>query len=346
MTKIFLLGATGYLGGTILNRLTATHPTLSITALARTQDKAKLITTAYPSVHTVIGDLDSSDVIISESSTADIIITAADCDHPNHIKHIYNGMAKNTSGNPIYFIHSSGTGVLADISLAKPGEREQSEISDKTWDDVTDIEGIHSLPAGQIHKNVDSLVQAPPLDKNPNIRYAIVCPSFIYGEGTGPVNRRSNLCPSLFEAFVKHGKGFTVGKGENISSNVHVEDIVDLYVLLVEEAMKEGGGKATWGRDGGWYFVENGKHTWGDVARETVKIAHEKGYLESREVEELGVEQAKKLSMLGAYLWGANSICRASRARSELGWTPRKEPIEETLSEEIETIAKRLGKSN
>ncbi|RVD84249.1 uncharacterized protein DFL_006010 [Arthrobotrys flagrans] len=79
MTKVFILGATGYLGGTILNRLVATRPTLSITAMARIQDKANLITAAYPSVRTVIADLDSSDIIISESSIADIIITAADC---------------------------------------------------------------------------------------------------------------------------------------------------------------------------------------------------------------------------------------------------------------------------
>ncbi|KAK6523501.1 hypothetical protein TWF281_001481 [Arthrobotrys megalospora] len=365
MTKVLLLG-TGYLGGictllllyspgfqvikdqpnvltgTILNRLLANRPTLSIAALVRSRDKANLITTAHPSVRTIIADLDSSDTIISESSAADIIITAANGDHPGHIKSIYDGMAKNTSGKPIYLIHSSGTGVLIDTSLAKAGESAQSKISDKVWDDIDDIEGIYNLPAEQLHRNVDLVVQAPPLDKNPNIRYAIVCPPFIYGEGSGPVNRRNTLCPTLFEAFVKNGKGFTLGKGENSCGNVHVEDLADLYVLLVEEALKECGGRATWGRDGGWYFAENGRHKWGDVAREITKIACERGYLGS-EMEELGVEQVQRLDAFGPYLWGTNSLSKSSRARKELGWAPRREGMEETLSDEVETVAKKLG---
>ncbi|KAK6499668.1 hypothetical protein TWF481_010031 [Arthrobotrys musiformis] len=343
MTKVFLLGATGYLGGTILNRLITTHPNFSITAIARTQEKADKITATYPSVRTIVANLDSSDILISESSTADIIITAADCDHPGHIKDIYEGMAKNTSGKPIYLIHSSGTAVLSDLSLAKAGEKEQSAALDKVWDDVGDFEGIRNLPAEQLHQNVDSLVRAPPLGRNPNIRYAIVCPPMIYGEGSGPVRRLNSLAPWLSEAILKNGKGFTVGKGENSWSNVHIDDLTDLYIRLVGESLKEGGGRASWGQDGGWYFAENGRRTWGDIAREITKIAHEKGYLRSEEVEALGVEKAKELNPVGPYAWGTNSLSRASRARKELGWAPHGESLGETILGDVNIAAKRLG---
>ncbi|KAK6356351.1 hypothetical protein TWF718_000712 [Orbilia javanica] len=345
MAKIFILGATGYLGGTILDHLSTTYPALSITAMARDQDKANLITAVYPSVRTVIGNLDSSDIIIPESSAADIIITAADCDHPDHVKYIYEGMAKNTSGKPIYLIHTSGTGVLIDLSFERAGESKQSAISDKVWDDVEDIEEIYNLPMDQMHKPVESQVQAPPLEKNPNIKYAIVSPPLIYGVGSGPVNKLNTLCPWLFQTIVKNGKGFTLGKGDCGWSNVHVGDLADLYALLVGEALKEDGGKATWGRAGGWYFAENGMDKWCDVAREVTRISYEKGYLKSTEVEGLGVEKVQELNAIGPYVWGTNSVSKASRARRELGWEPKRKSMWELIPEDIDIMEKKLGMS-
>jgi N-acetyl-gamma-glutamylphosphate reductase len=67
-------GATGYIGGDILYELTARHPELSYTALIRDQDKAKRINAQYPSVRCVIGVLDNSLLLATESANADIVI--------------------------------------------------------------------------------------------------------------------------------------------------------------------------------------------------------------------------------------------------------------------------------
>lgn len=49
-----------------------------------------------------------------------------------------------------------------------------------------------------------------------------------------------------------------MGKGRNIWNNVHVEDLADFYVLLLEKAIA---GEASSGKEGGWYFAENGEHS-------------------------------------------------------------------------------------
>ena len=58
-------------------------------------------------------------------------------------------------------------------------------------------------------------------------------------------------------------------------ANVHVEDLSDCFLKLVEAAAF-GGGTATWNQEG-YYFTENGEHVWSDMSRLISKDAHKKG---------------------------------------------------------------------
>lgn len=51
------------------------HPDLDVTILARTSDKAAPMTARYPTIHVVLGDLDSSLVIEEQSALADIVFS-------------------------------------------------------------------------------------------------------------------------------------------------------------------------------------------------------------------------------------------------------------------------------
>ena len=64
---------------------------------------------------------------------------------------------------------------------------------------------------------------------------------------------------------------------------VHVQDLSNVYLRLVEEAVK-GGGNATWEPEG-YYFAENGDFVWGDVAKAIAKNAHKKKLIPSAEIE-------------------------------------------------------------
>ena len=49
------------------------HPNWELSALVRSQEKATQVTAKYPQIRTVLGDLDSSDLIEKEVQNADIV---------------------------------------------------------------------------------------------------------------------------------------------------------------------------------------------------------------------------------------------------------------------------------
>lgn len=225
--------------------------------------------------------------------------------------------------------------MLADIS--KPERFGATILSEEKYADVSTLSTVTSFPEeGHVHRDVDTIVLASPS----NVHTAIVCPPTIYGPGLGVANTRSIQTPGLTKAILKRGKGFTVRGGKNVWNSVHIRDLCALYLLLTEAAVKGGQG-ADWDTEG-YYFAEDGDFSWGELAREITKRAAAKGYLKSAEVEELDVEEVKKLHPFGHVLWGTNSIGKAERAR-KLGWAPTEKSLLETLDELIEQEAKLQG---
>src|SRR5262249_28194925 len=152
-----------------------------------------------------------------------------------------------------YYIHTSGTGFLEaqDITISSYGDS-----SAKVFDD---FDGIRDIP----HRKLDRiLLSSTAMTKN-HVKTAIVAPPCTYGVGRGACNRRSLQVPELARCTLQQGHGFTVESGQAIWSEVHVHDLSQLFVLLIEAAAAKGG-SATWGADG-FYFAENGSFAWGDT---------------------------------------------------------------------------------
>ncbi|KAJ0143665.1 hypothetical protein CTA2_1244, partial [Colletotrichum tanaceti] len=63
MTKVFLTGATGYIGGSVLSLLAESHPEYAVRALVRDSVKGKLVKDAFAKVEIVEGELDDVDTI-------------------------------------------------------------------------------------------------------------------------------------------------------------------------------------------------------------------------------------------------------------------------------------------
>jgi uncharacterized protein YbjT (DUF2867 family) len=76
--KIFLMGITGYIGGSVFAALEADGKH-EISALVRSQQKADWL--KAHGVRPVLGDLNNLDVIEKEASNADVFINTADSDH-------------------------------------------------------------------------------------------------------------------------------------------------------------------------------------------------------------------------------------------------------------------------
>lgn len=128
--------------------------------------------------------------------------------------------------------------------------------AEKVFDDWDGVKEVTSPPDAAPHRNVDKIAPAAGTEQGARVKTAIVCPPTIYGPGPGPDNQRSIQVYELAKVTLKRGQGFQVEGGQNLWTMVHVQDLSNVYLRLVEEAVN-GGGNATWGPEG-HYSAENG----------------------------------------------------------------------------------------
>lgn len=250
---------------------------------------------------------------------------------------LVRGLATHSPDHPGYLIHTSGTGILCFGDLER---KTFGEASTKVFDDWDGIGEVTSLPDTAPHRKADKIVLAAAADHESRVRTAIVCPPCIYGKGRGPGNQRSIQMPDLAKCTLQEKNGFKVGEGLTLWTNIHVHDLSDCYLKLVEAAVS-GGGKATWDKEG-YYFTENGQHVWGHMSKLIAEDAKKKGLIPSDEITSISADEAGRLRQYGFLLWGANSRCMAIRARKLLGWSPTK-VIEDVVSEVVDMEARSLG---
>lgn len=262
----------------------------------------------------------------------------ADCDHVAAAEAIAKGSQHHTPERPLWLIHTSGTGILTveDQRAGSYGIERPKEYND--WEGVSELV---NLPADAFHRNVDEIIINAGRRDPSSVHTAIVCPPCIYGPGRGPGHTKSMQAYLLCAAVLKRGKGFLVGKGENVWHQVHVQDLSNVYLAL-GDAAAAGGGKATWG-DEGYYLAENGSFVWGDIQWKAAEEAFSQGFIKSPEVESLDDVQTTAILSAGVYAWGSNSRGHALRARKLFGWEPRQPKLIDLIPEIVALEAKDLG---
>ncbi|KAJ9663506.1 hypothetical protein H2198_000772 [Neophaeococcomyces mojaviensis] len=336
--KVFVTGATGYIGGDALVDILEAHPDWDITCSVRNSDKGAKIAAVYPQIKLVYGDLDAVEMIEEEASKADIVYHFANCDHEASAQAIARGLARREGSKPGFWIHTSGTLILSPEYI---GEGKVGEVHPKVRNDWDGVSELLSLPDGAAHRPVDKIVIGAFRAHPEKIRTAIVCPPTIYGRGRGSDNQRSVQAYGATKVFLEQQQGFTIGKGENIWHQVHVQDLSKLYLAL-GEAASAGGPPATW-NDQGYYLAENGSFVWGDVLRAIVKEAHKQGLLPSADTKEATPDEADKLWKNSKFRVGTNSRGESIRAKKLLGWTPKERSLMEEIPTMVADEARALG---
>lgn len=283
--KIFITGASGYIGGSIATRLIdGGH---EVIGLVRSEQRARQV--QEYGIIPVLGSLDDVDVLGRAASESDAVINTANSDHRGVVDTILQALA----GTHKTFIQSSGTSILADLA--------DGEHAGEIYDESTPINPM-PLRAGRVALNNAVLAAA-----DRNVRSLVICPSLIYGVGKG-VAPDSMQVPWLIELARKHGVGRQVGSGKNIWSNVHIDDLVTLYLLALEKAPA-----------GGFYYAENGENSMYELSEAISKMLGYGGKTRALTIQEAVGEWGEG----GArYTMGSNSRVRAVRARRELGWAP------------------------
>ena len=247
------------------------------------------------------------------------------------------GLSGHPSDRPGFLVHTSGTGVLMHDDIAggaKPGTR----LSAHVYDDLERVDEVTSLPSAAPHRPTDGVALAA---HERGVRAAVVCPPTIYGACRGPAGGRGHQAYELARCTLQRGAGIRVNDGLARWTNVHVRDLSDVFVRLVEAAAA-GGGAATWGPRA-YYFAEHGEHVWRDVAEWVAAEAAAQGFIAEAKVEGVSAEEADELAPNGSLLWGGNSRGKALRARKVLGWEPKGKSLVDSIPEIVREEAERLG---
>lgn len=296
--KIFLTGANGFVGGSVAHHLIAQGH--SVRGLLREPQKAGRL--QAQGITPVIGSLDDRQLLIDEARQADAVIDAANSDHAGAV----DAFIEALRGSGKLLIHTSGSSIIGDDALG-------NTLSEHIFDEDTPF--IIEAPK-QARYDIDLRMMAA---ADQGIRSVVICPSNIYGVGHGLTDHSFQL-PFLMARARETGVMRIVGAGVNRWSNVHIDDVAQLFLLAVEKAPA-----------GAFYFLENGEASFIDMAAALAKRMN-LGAVQSWPAEE--AEQHWD-PMHVHYTFGTNSRVKAKRARAELGWAPRHASILDWIGSEM-----------
>jgi nucleoside-diphosphate-sugar epimerase len=206
--KIFVTGASGYIGSAVSERLGGFGH--QVTGLARSEESARKLESA--GVLPVRGDLRDAATVLRAARDADAAIHLAQ-EYSAQAAHL-DRLLVNTvleeyrlTGRP--FLYTSGIWVTGDT-----GGRE----ADETWP-ANPTPLVAWRPA---HEQLVLETQGP--------RGVVIRPAMVYGRGGGITGGMVGG----FQRQAREGVVRYVGTGENRWPFVHVDDLADLYVLALQ----------------------------------------------------------------------------------------------------------------
>jgi nucleoside-diphosphate-sugar epimerase len=204
--KIFLTGATGYIGSAVVERLRAAGHQL--TALARSDASAAKLSAA--GVESVRGDFTDPRSVSSAARAADGSISLATTYDPSVDGPAIDALIEALAGSNKPLIYTSG--------IWSHGDTEG-----KVVDETSPPRPAQLVSWRQAVE--DRVLQA----KDRGIRSIVIRPAIVYGRGGG-------IPAGFVESAQKNGAAQYVGTGENRWPFVHVDDLAELYLLALERA--------------------------------------------------------------------------------------------------------------
>jgi nucleoside-diphosphate-sugar epimerase len=285
--KIIIFGATGYLGRHIAANLTAHGHDLS----GFSRNAANDATLQAMGVRAVRGDLAQIDSIPAMLEEQDVVIFAAQL-MLDHEKQVTQTIVDHLAGSGKTFIFTSGTSLM---SIPTGG----------LWDERSFAEDEPFEPKRQIAPRLINEAIARDSAQR-GVRGMVIRPSLIWGNGG------SQIIADLYHSARTTGAVCHIGRGLNVYSNIHVEELAEIYRLAIEK-----------GEAGALYFAVSGEVAYGVMAQ---RIAQHLG-VPTRSVT---VEEACDIwdKGLGKIILQSNSRQRCPRTRTQLGWSPREDRVD------------------
>ena len=148
---------------------------------------------------------------------------------------------------------------------------------------------IRDIPSTRFHRNTELLVFGA--DAAGLLSGFILCPAAVFGKGSGPVRRDSTLLAGLYIG--TFGQGIQIGEGTSLFSTVHVIDLADLALLILQHALSPS--SESDGTYAKYYFGATGEVEQKALARSIVKALHTLGKRETDEVRIVSATEARAI---------------------------------------------------
>jgi nucleoside-diphosphate-sugar epimerase len=281
MKQVLVIGATGYAGSHAARWLAAKGYAVEGT-YRHTADRGKVERLGARAVQ---ADLDHLETVLPLVSRSDVTIYAAQqMMEPEH--QAIAAMLQVQEGTGKTFLFTSGTGVLG-------------QKTDGEWSEDTFTEDDPFIPSKWLLRRTETEIMVRAAAAR-GVRAIVVRPPILWGAGV------SGVLKALYGSAAKTGEVCYVGRGLNLYSNVHVEDLAELYRLALEK-----------GAAGALYHCVAGEVNFRALAEAVAR--------------ELRCGTRSVTFETAEQIWGrfftliimsTSSRSRAPRSRRELGWKP------------------------
>ena len=285
--RTLILGGTGYLGRHLTRHLVQSgHP---VTSFIRRENAAE--TVRGLGAQPVLGSLTEPDTLAPSIAEAEAVIFAAQL-MLDEERHAVVALLERMEGTGKTFIFTSGTSIL-------------SRATDGDWDENSFGEDDPFEPRRQIapRLEVEQMVRAA---AERGVRAMCVRPSLVWGHGGSQILRE------FYHSARSQGAVCYVGRGLNVYSSVHVDDLAEIYRLMIER-----------GSPGALYHAVSGETGFGAIAREIARLL-------GVGIRSVTVEEGCEIwdRFMSRIVLSSCSRSRAPRTRTELGWVPSSDRLD------------------
>ncbi|KUJ22707.1 NAD dependent epimerase/dehydratase family protein [Mollisia scopiformis] len=322
-TKILVLGATGYIGGSILTELIdrGLADSHEISALVRKPYHASIL--KDQGINPIIfKDLDDFDTIRDAAKDHDIVVAAASARHEGCAKACLMGLGERqkSTGKVMHYIHTSGASMVGDWPITK--KRVDTKVYSDKHDNIFEIEKEWPDSLSPVRKVNQFVVDC---GEQEDVKTYVVPPPLIFGPGTGFFTLGFGQVHMVAQLALKKKQSVMIGHGEGIWSRIHIKDLSNLYYLLTQAVLD--GKKDLPNGKAGYYFTENGDQSWKFISEKIGLIGKELGVFDTDEVASVTLQEAADEFYDGDLIdaeavLASNARTKADNARDVLGWTP------------------------